>query len=293
MFNLRVVIGLFAVFSLTGCAVTSVSTARNDPLPINITKLETIRVPRASMAGPTVAGRPFIGVSLSGGGSRAANFAWAALESLQKQGFLQHLDSISSVSGGSLAAALYALNVQNLKTPEDWASYHARLRHDLLGDWISRLLRPSSLFKMATSDFERTHAMVEVFDEVLFSEATFHSLGPVGPGRPRLLLNATSSTSQVGTEAFLFSDESFRDDLASRLDTYPISHAVMASGAFPGVFGNITLKIFDETVFDPVTLERKSVETFERVYDGGGSDNLGLWTLVARAQAAYLGACRT
>src|SRR5438552_1779769 len=52
----------------------------------------------------------FVGLALSGGGSRSANFSAACMFQLQRIGLLEHVDYISSVSGGSLTAAYYCLN---------------------------------------------------------------------------------------------------------------------------------------------------------------------------------------
>ncbi len=53
--------------------------------------------------------RAFIGIAISGGGSRAATFGLATLRELDRLGILDHTSAISSVSGGSLPAAYYAL----------------------------------------------------------------------------------------------------------------------------------------------------------------------------------------
>jgi hypothetical protein len=50
-----------------------------------------------------------VGVAISGGGIRAANFGLAALYELERLRVLDFVSVISSVSGGSLAAAYYAL----------------------------------------------------------------------------------------------------------------------------------------------------------------------------------------
>lgn len=50
----------------------------------------------------------FVGLAISGGGSRSATFGLAALEQLQAQGLLESVDAISAVSGGSIPAALFA-----------------------------------------------------------------------------------------------------------------------------------------------------------------------------------------
>src|SRR2546425_11108698 len=52
----------------------------------------------------------FVGLSISGGGSRSSVFAAACMFQLQQLGLLQKVDYISTVSGGSLAAAYYCLN---------------------------------------------------------------------------------------------------------------------------------------------------------------------------------------
>src|SRR5204862_4269572 len=51
----------------------------------------------------------FVGLALSGGGSRSANFAASCMFQLERLGLLDKVDYISSVSGGSLAASCYCL----------------------------------------------------------------------------------------------------------------------------------------------------------------------------------------
>src|ERR1051325_5789166 len=55
------------------------------------------------------ADKRFIGLALSGGGSRAANLSIAVMLELQRLGLLEHVDVISGVSGGALTAAYYGL----------------------------------------------------------------------------------------------------------------------------------------------------------------------------------------
>ena len=54
-----------------------------------------------------------IGLALSGGGYRAAAYHIGTLRALRKLGILDKVDVISSVSGGSITAAYYALNKDN------------------------------------------------------------------------------------------------------------------------------------------------------------------------------------
>jgi hypothetical protein len=120
--------------------------------------------------------------------------------------------------------------------------------------------------------------MKSVFDFYIFEDVTrpltFADMGTAGP---RILINATSLTN---VQRFVFTDETFRK-LGSRLDTYPLSHAVMASGAFPGAFHNVTLKDF--TALNPeggAPINDGTVHRYEHLFDGGAADNLGVETLL-------------
>jgi Patatin-like phospholipase len=181
----------------------------------------------------------FVGVAISGGGMRAANFSAAVLEELEKHGFLKHVSAISSVSGGSLTAAYFALQRQS----QNWPEFYGKLREDLESKaWCRYLLCvPLSLWNLiltGLTHYDRSDLMAGVFDDVFFNGANFDKLGDKGP---KLLINATSLT--LGSSA-PFLDSNFREKLYSRLDTFPISQAVMASGAFPGAFSNVTLTNF-------------------------------------------------
>ena len=77
----------------------------------------------------TNTGRPELGVSLEGGGSKSAPFALGVLAGLEDAGLLRQVEVISSVSGGSYAAYFYISRVhdrfapdrgQPESTPTDW-----------------------------------------------------------------------------------------------------------------------------------------------------------------------------
>src|SRR5688500_12513820 len=61
----------------------------------------------------------FVGIGISGGGSRSANFAAACMFHLQRLGLLQRVDYISAVSGGSLTAAYYCVSTDAEWNPGD------------------------------------------------------------------------------------------------------------------------------------------------------------------------------
>ena len=74
-----------------------------------------------------------IGLALSGGGYRAAAYHIGTLRALHKLGILENVDVISSVSGGSITAAYYALNKE--KGYEEFErDFIASLKHNVL--WL-------------------------------------------------------------------------------------------------------------------------------------------------------------
>ena len=99
------------VLLLTGCASAA-------PLLLSRVGLAT------SCIAPAPDSDLLIGIALSGGGSRAAVFGSAGLEALGRiraaaggRSLLEETRYISSVSGGSIAAAYYAENKPPKETP--------------------------------------------------------------------------------------------------------------------------------------------------------------------------------
>lgn len=206
----------------------------------------------------------FIGISLSGGGSRAANFSVASLRELDRLGILQHASVLSSVSAGSLAAAYFGM-YGNGRDPAHWndGEITRRFGQDLQTAWVVRWFLPQNLVRFWFTAFDRGDIMKGIFDRVLFDGAKSR-YADMGIGLPRILINA----SDLAGRNFVFTDESFRE-IGSRLDRYPISHAVMASAAFPGAFNNVTLEDFS----------RPDRRTYRHLLDGGVTDILGVKAL--------------
>ena len=209
----------------------------------------------------------FVGIAMSGGGSRAANFSAAALLELKELGILENATAISSVSGSSLTAAYYGL----FSHSEQWN--RANIRNLFLSNfeaqWFLRWLDPRNIFGYWLTNLDRSNIMEQVFDSILFHGKTFGDMP--ADANPKILINATSLTQQRG---FLFTDEEFAR-LGSPLDRFPLSTAVMASGAFPGAFANVTLRNYTQA------------ELYEHLFDGGPSDNLGVETLLQEFTELY------
>ena len=209
----------------------------------------------------------FIGVAISGGGSRSANFSASCLFQLQRIGLLQHVDYMSSVSGGSLTAAYYCLS----GTEWNPGNVQKRLSHSFASDIIVNTFMPWTLFAFTFTDWDRSDLLAVALRDALFTrDGKAMTFADLRADRPRLLINATDLQSG---RRFVFSNESF-DELNSDLGKYPIHYAVAASASFPVVFHQVTLQDYS-TVF----------KQYRHLIDGGVSDNLGVETLLETYQA--------
>lgn len=153
-----------------------------------------------------------VGLAVSGGGSRAANFTVGVLEELAKvrlpsgRSLLDEIDYISSVSGGSLASAYYVLkkpgsSVATL-TPEGrftpaYATFVDQFHTDMRTNFHLRLLLTPKVWRwarVALTGYSRSRMLGDLWDDLFFGGATFQTLyeREAKGDAPRLLLNATS-----------------------------------------------------------------------------------------------------
>ncbi|HWE03536.1 MAG TPA: patatin-like phospholipase family protein [Tepidisphaeraceae bacterium] len=222
----------------------------------------TVRPGRDIGPGPQDADGFFVGLALSGGGSRSANFAAASMFQLQRAGLLQHVDYISSVSGGSLAAAFYCAH------DKEWnpADVQQALSRSFATDLILRSLDPLNMMAYSFTDWDRSDVLAGIFQEELFSrDGRALTFADLRSDRPRLLINATDLQSG---RRFVFCNESF-DEINSDLCKYPLAYAVAASSAVPVVLHPVTLRDYATTF-----------RQYRHLIDAGVAENLGVQTLV-------------
>jgi predicted acylesterase/phospholipase RssA len=221
----------------------------------------------------------FIGIAMSGGGSRATNFSAAVLLELEKLGILQHATVISSVSGSSLTAAYYGLYGDNSAPDSEHLWNEDSVREafltDFLSGWILRWFDPSNIARYWLTNFTRSDIMIETLNDELYDGKLYKDFIKK-ENFPQIIINATSFTNG---RPFVFTDKYFAERLNSNLDTYPVANAVMASSAFPGVFHPVTLK--DYSVKNNELLSKNNeTQNYEHLIDGGPSDNLGVTSLI-------------
>jgi NTE family protein len=243
----------------------------------------------------------FVVLTFSGGGTRAAALAYGVLEHLaatsiewegQSRRLLDEVDVISSVSGGSVTAAYYALHRERI-----FKEFETRfLKQDAQGTLLRRSLAPWNWPRLASPNFSTTDLLAEYLDETLFSGATFGDIAARNK-RPFVTLNATDVTTGA---RFEFIQEQF-DLICSDLDSFPVARAVAASSAFPLFFNTVILPNragncgYQEAAWVDFSLGKRQLSSrwyfhakalrsylnsdarpFIFLTDGGVSDNLGL-----------------
>lgn len=232
-----------------------------------------------------------LGVALSGGGSRAMAFHLGCFRALDDLGYLDKIDHISSVSGGSLFSALYCFY------DEPFSSFDERvvkvLRSGLQMKIALRYLSPVSLVKIlstqvisgATSNacrvlnwhpifnlnpplrrwYSRTNVFIKVLEKELFNGLTLNS-------KTKNDIDVIINACELSTgSAFRFGNQETGNWRFGKVDdnSIPLSEAVACSAAYP---------LFLPALDKHYTFQKKDIESEERVFltDGGVYDNTGV-----------------
>ena len=236
-------------------------------------------------------------LSFSGGGTRAAAFAYGVLEELRdtqitlegrKRSLLSEVDLISGVSGGSFTAAYYGLFGDRIF--EDFESRF--LKKDIQwGLTAGVFLNPINWFRLSSPYFDRSDLAAEYYDKHVFDGKTFGDF--LKRKGPMIFINATDMSR--GTR--LTFHQTFFDAICSNLSKFSVARACAASSAVPGVLTPITLRNYAgrcNYVLPPLIEKTGSnyrqeeirenmmsvLDSKEKPYfhliDGGVADNLGL-----------------
>ena len=247
-----------------------------------------------------------IGLALSGGGYRAAAYHIGTLRALRKLGILDKVDVISSVSGGSITAAYYALHKDNFDEFEQ--ILREKLQYGvLLGTIICLIIEACLLVgahgwlialivenKSLCVGWKCTFIIGISIVVLIFILLLLHKVVPTSrlirliyalkffkcktlsdlPDYPILSINATDveqnrvmSFSQIKVEA----GDKYKNGYFKK-DKIPLSLAVMASSAYP--------------LFKPVQIPQQylSLEDSKSpiLVDGGIYDNQGAHKLTEK-----------
>jgi NTE family protein len=241
-----------------------------------------------------------VALSFSGGGTRAAAFAYGVLRELGrteirseggKSTLIDQVDIVSGVSGGSVTAAYFALKGNGVLS-----DFRKRFLAKSLEDNLRTSVSLASLMKLSNeAALNDSTGLQEWFHENLFDGATYKDV--YARGRPKLLINAADIYNRT---TFVYNQETF-SALCSDLGRYPLSEAVAASAAVPLVFAPVVITNYaDRCQYQPPrwaqralrnanasSVLRANAEAVQRyrakeevkyvkLMDGGLTDNLGL-----------------
>ena len=243
-------------------------------------------------------------LAFSGGGTRAAAFSYGVLEALRdieltsgsgaKTRLLDEVDVITGVSGGSFTALGYGLYGDRLFGLFE----NSFLKRDVQGALIRRMLNPLNWPAVASPGWGRSELAAQLYDEILFHDATFADLRRAGG--PAIAVGATELTSGARV---VFLPQNF-DVMCADLSGFKLSRAAAASSAVPVVLSPVTinnygghcdyrepawLKAFADQRNPPrpagrilkrlrelEQLDDASEDRYFHLVDGAVSDNLGL-----------------
>jgi NTE family protein len=248
-------------------------------------------------------------LAFSGGGTRAAAFAYGVLEELAATEVMtqngprplhHEVDMISSVSGGSFTSAYFGLRGDAI-----FEEFEERfLRKNIEGALIGQFFNPLNWPKLMNRSYGRSDIAEEYYSKHIFDGATFADFER--PGAPAVAINATDLGSGMRFPFY----RPFFDLICADLDKYPVSRAVAASSAVPGLLSPINLENYagscgyetldwlTKSVQDESSTIRKTQAKLLLSYldrqkrpwlhlvDGGIADNLGLRSFYNRVSLA-------
>jgi len=235
--------------------------------------------------------RPQIGLAISGGGFRATAFGLGCLRALHDRGILRNVTVLSGISGGSLAAAMWAYGPQRFDEFDQ--STVELLQRGLQRDIVLRTFAPASVVQNSAAfigsllpgrfatlrsanrtDALRATLVARALGSKLMNDVTHPALTTV-----------LSATDLITTRAVRFSSHGSSCSAHGRIvEPVTVAEAVAASAAFPALLPAIERRY-------TFTQDRDGTTTIQRVAltDGGVYDNLGLSVLEPGRSPRYTG----
>jgi len=292
------------VFSRSGAAFAGLFLAActlADVGPINTHVAQVGQPSRAFIPDPADDGSTIVALAFSGGGTRAAAFAYGVLEGLdevvvdqqpKRRTLLDDIRVISGASGGAVTAAYFGYKGR------DYRDLRERF---LLADAEKELhkseLSPANWLRIYNGGANDRSTFAEWLNRRVFDGRTFATLQR--PDAPIVWINASDIYN--GTP-FTFTYDTFAA-LCSDLDKLRIADAVAASAAFPVVFAPIAVSTtatasscnyqrpewLTRALKDPAASVRlkayaRALDTYQndpevdyiKLLDGGLTDNIGV-----------------
>jgi NTE family protein len=242
--------GGVGVAVVLAAAIGGCGTVHNLPgnQPLTSASLASAAIVDAASQTPSYTDNLLIGLSFSGGGTRAAAFAFGVLKELDQTQLpgsrdvplTERIDFVSGVSGGSITAAYFGLRKR-----AGLADFRERFLIRNAEESLQTSVDAATLAR-GLSGGVNTSAFPRWLDENLFQGATFAELR--ADRRPRIWINASDIYNRT---PFVFGRTAF-SVLCSDLNSYRIAEAVAATAAVPVVFAPIVLESFADKCRAPL-----------------------------------------
>ena len=236
--------------ALFGLALLLAGCAAVQNLPVNIPISGTAPIASPGAATDVYSDDLLIGLSFSGGGTRAAAFSHGALIAFDETmlppragggRLIDRIDFVSGVSGGSVAAAYFGLK-QRAALTDFKERFLLRNAEEELNTQINLATLGLALGGGVNGD----RRLSQWLDRNLFEGATFGDLRKVR--RPRIWINASDIYNRT---PFVFGATAF-GALCSDINAYPLSDGVAASAAVPIVFAPVVIESYSDRCNTPL-----------------------------------------
>lgn len=234
--------------------------------------------PRRADDEPRGEPREGVGLALSGGGYKAAVFHLGSLLRLNELGALPLINTISSVSGGSITSSVLAVGWGDLR----FESGVAQNFNDVVAIPLMRFCRERTIdlpsfvrgigpFSSAPRELARSYRRI-------LEDATLADLPEPRLGVPEFIFNTTNMEQNT---RFSFSRREAYDSAVGTICSprFPLAQVVAASSAFPPIFAPFEFDMRDNE-WAPGHSWASDVDERYRgriaLADGGIYDNMGL-----------------
>jgi hypothetical protein len=289
------ILGVLLILLLTSCNEKFIIYSSNRYKPIPVVDASLYESPQKR---PNQDNQLALGLSISGGGSRAQYFGTGVLIGLDdiREGtnsFLNEIDYYSTVSGGCFAAGYYLTLRKNdiLSKYQNYYEYwKSDVRKDELQEFMYMGAKAAHVFKLPKYEknkirkaypnminYELLQAGKEYNNTTIGEQYLIDYFKPVGQSvtLPMFVPNGTiynngerfpfmpHIVSSLHINGSLLPERSFK---SSNGYDMPLAYAIAGSAAFPGVLPMLKLKLAGN-------------DSVIRVIDGGAVDNFGFKTL--------------
>jgi len=295
----RLLPAMAVCIALAGCA-----TVYNTPINVPLDGAAT--GPKTAIDDVTRGDDVLIGLSFSGGGTRAAAFSFGVLTEMNRMplhgaaaSMLDRVGFVSGVSGGSVTAAYFGL-----KRSAALADFRERFLLRNAEEGLDTTLSLGTIGKAFSGGINDSAGFTRWLDAHLFEGATFAQLR--GGNRPEVWINASDIYNRV---PFVFGTTAF-SAICSDLGVYPLSSAVAASAAVPLAFAPAVVQAFPGSCNTPlpawvrraasdrnaspmlsayakaILRYREGAVPFIKLLDGGLVDNYGISALTIARESS-------